>query len=87
MDSPVAKKKVNQVYEYSKDWTAHDFYGKYHLQRIKNPLPTPGTQIELEFQHQEKKNADVKRYQETREKQLIELQKHLEIKKQSTEVC
>jgi hypothetical protein len=88
MDSPIEqkKKKVNQVYEYSKDWTAHDFYGKYHLQRIKNPVPIPGTQIQLEYQHQEKKSADIKRYEQSREQQLLETQKLLELKKQSTEV-
>jgi hypothetical protein len=88
MDSPIEKtaKKVNRVYEYSKDWTAHDFYGKYHLHRIKNPTPIPGTQIALEFDHNEKKTADQKRFEEAREANKIAIQKTLEIKKQSTEV-
>jgi hypothetical protein len=88
MDSPIEKtaKKVNQVYEYSKDWTAHDFYGKYHLHRIKNPVPIPGTQISLELEHNEKKAVDQKRFENAREANKVAIQKTLEIKKQSTEV-
>lgn len=87
LDSPIEKKKkITQVYEYSKDWTAHDFYGKYHINRIKNPVPVPGTQIQVEYDHIQKKNADLKRYEDARESKKLEIQKTLELKKKSTEV-
>ena len=88
MDSPIEKtaKKVNRVYEYSKDWTAHDFYGKYHLRRIKTSIPIPGTQVAVELLHHEKKAADQHRFNENKEANHIALQKTLHIKKQTTEV-
>lgn len=87
MDSPDnKKKKITQVFEYSKDWTAHDFYGKYHVNRIKNPVPVPGTQIQVEYDHRQKKDADIRRYEEAKEQNKIEIQKKLELKKKSTEV-
>lgn len=80
------KNKINHVYEYSKDWTAHDFYGKYHLNQIKNQIPIPGTQIKLEQEHKEKKLIDIKRFENERELKKIETQKLMDLKKQTSEV-
>lgn len=79
-------KKRNNIYEYTKDWTAHDFYGKYHLNHIKNKIPIPGTQIKIEQEHKEKKLNDIERYNNERKLKQIEIQKLMELKKQTSEV-
>lgn len=77
---------VPTVYEYSKDWTSHDFYGKYHLWNIKNPTPVPGTQVCIEHDHRDKKSADVKRFEEQTEKRLIANRKRMHHRNKSVEV-
>lgn len=78
--------KQVKCFEYSKDWTSHDFYGKYHLHHMKNPQPVPGTQVMKEYEHNEKKAADVQRFEKQTEERLLKLSKRRELKNMSTKV-
>ena len=55
--------KTEKNSEYRK-WNTEDFYGKYHISKIKNQIsPIPGTQINIELgyirrQEQEKKKKE-----------------------------
>ena len=85
-NSPIKRPQVPIVYEYSKDWSAHDFYGKYHLWHTKNPTPIPGTQVNIEHDHTNKKNTDVKRFEEQTEARLLANRKRMHHKNKSVEV-
>eukprot|EP00603_Paraphysomonas_imperforata_P005001 CAMPEP_0114420954 /NCGR_PEP_ID=MMETSP0103-20121206/4825_1 /TAXON_ID=37642 ORGANISM="Paraphysomonas imperforata, Strain PA2" /NCGR_SAMPLE_ID=MMETSP0103 /ASSEMBLY_ACC=CAM_ASM_000201 /LENGTH=436 /DNA_ID=CAMNT_0001589453 /DNA_START=161 /DNA_END=1468 /DNA_ORIENTATION=+ len=76
--------KPPQVFTYSKDWSTHDFYGKYHLSHIKNEHPVPGTQILLETQHNEKKKQDTDRYEAEVKKREEFNEKRRQLKDDST---
>jgi hypothetical protein len=80
------KIKPPEVFTYSKDWTTHDFYGKYHLSHIANPHPVPGTQVLLETKHEEKKKADTERYEKAVQKREEHNTKRRQLKNESTEV-
>ena len=87
-DEKMQKQQVKppQVFTYTKEWTTHDFYGKYHLSHLKNPHPVPGTQVLLEKEHVEKKKADAERY-EAAAKEREELNaKRRALKNESTKV-
>ena len=76
-----------KTFNYEKDWNVEDFYGKYHLSRIKNKVhPIPGTQIKAEQDHIRKKN-DIKKMKEEETIRLQEMHKHkLKIKRETAEV-
>jgi hypothetical protein len=71
---------------YSKDWTAHDFYGKYHINRMKNEAPIPGTQVMIEKKHKEEKEKDIKRFEKETEERIIANKRRLLIKDKTSEV-
>ena len=80
------KIKPPQVFCYSKDWTTHDFYGKYHLSHIKNDHPVPGTQVVLETIHIDKKKLDSERYEKEASRREESNNKRRQLKNESTEV-
>lgn len=41
---------LGSAVEFSKNWTAHDIIGKYHVDKIKNQIPIPGSQLFYEKQ-------------------------------------
>ena len=49
---------------YRRKWGLTDFVGKYHLSKIAHKeTPIPGTIINIEKKHEEKKDADLKRFE------------------------
>jgi hypothetical protein len=50
--------------EFSKNWTAHDIVGKYHIDKIKNPVPIPGSQILYEKEDIKAREEDRLRFEE-----------------------
>lgn len=78
------KKPLNTIL-YTKEWSAHDFYGDYHFSRIKNKHPIPGTQIQVEREHRSRKEEDVKRFEKDYEDRLTQNSRRLNLKKKTAE--
>ena len=57
---------------YEKEWKVHDFLGKYHLTRLKNIAPVPGTAIGIERKEKLSKEADVKRFEVQLEQRALQ---------------
>lgn len=60
---------------YQKEWKIHDFVGTYHLTRVKNVAPVPGTTLGLEKAEKEAKAADAKRFEDQLEARAIQYKK------------
>ncbi len=71
---------------HNNNWTAHDFYGKYHLSRMKAEAPVPGTQFILETKRKESKDNDVKRYEKELEERVIANEQRLLVREKAAEV-
>lgn len=78
--------KLGPAADYDKNWTSHDFYGKYHLFNIKNEAPIPGTQIKVEQDRKAAHDSDVKRYREEVDARNNEKERHLALRKNGAEV-
>ena len=57
---------------YQKEWKIHDFVGKYHLTRVKNPAPVPGMTLGLEKAEANAKAADAKRFEDQLEQRALQ---------------
>jgi hypothetical protein len=64
---------LGSAVEFSKNWSAHDIVGKYHIDKIKNPIPIPGSQIFYEREDIKAKEEDRLRFDEKlRQRQAAE---------------
>lgn len=60
---------------FQKEWKIHDFVGKYHLTRVKNLAPVPGTALALEKSEKEAKAADAKRFEDQLHQRAVHYKK------------
>lgn len=81
--SPENKKQHVPGLQYRNKWNTHDFYGKYHVRRFANQVaPTPGTQVNLELEHEKNKKADVKRFEDEMEARAGKFRRRMNIRDQ-----
>ncbi len=83
--APANKSPLGPAVRYNREFTSHDFVGKYHISRIENETPIPGTQIKLERIRKEEKEKDVKRFEDELEKNALQRVRNMHIKKIGTE--
>lgn len=57
---------------HQKEWKIHDFVGRYHLTRVKNPAPVPGMTLGLEKEEANAKAADTKRFEDQLEQRALQ---------------